>query len=74
MEGLVQVQKGGTKAGRPEGRRYKGTANCRSLVGCGLCRDDSSGRGGAGILVYGGAIKTPRKPFHYSNLKISNRR
>src|SRR5580704_781043 len=26
------------------GQRYKGTANCRSLVGCGLCRDDSSGR------------------------------
>ena len=26
------------------------------------------------ILIHGGAIKTPRKPFHYSNLKISNRR
>ena len=26
------------------------------------------------LLIYGGAIKTPRKPFHYSNLKNSNRR
>jgi hypothetical protein len=26
------------------------------------------------LLIYGTAIKTPRKPFHYSNLKISNRR
>ena len=26
------------------------------------------------LLIYGTAIKTPRKPFHYSNLKNSNRR
>jgi len=26
------------------------------------------------FLIYGTAIKTPRKPFHYSNLKNSNRR
>jgi hypothetical protein len=25
------------------------------------------------LLIHGGAIKTPRKPFYYSNLKISNR-
>ena len=29
---------------------------------------------GQGFLIYGGAIKTPRKPFNYSNLNISNRR
>jgi hypothetical protein len=28
----------------------------------------------AEVLIHGGAIKTPRKPFYYSNLKISNRR
>jgi hypothetical protein len=26
------------------------------------------------LLIHGGAIKTPRKRFHYSNLKNSNRR
>jgi hypothetical protein len=26
------------------------------------------------FLIHGGVIKTPRKPFEYSNLKISNRR
>ena len=26
------------------------------------------------LLIYGTAIKTSRKPFHYSNLKNSNRR
>jgi hypothetical protein len=26
------------------------------------------------VLIHGGAIKTPRKEFHYSNLKNSNRR
>ena len=26
------------------------------------------------LLIHGSAIKTPHKPFHYSNLKNSNRR
>jgi hypothetical protein len=26
------------------------------------------------VLIHGGAIKNPRKPFYYSNLKIPNRR
>ena len=60
---------------RPEASGTKGTAKCRSLVGCGLCRDDSSREWAVReVLIHGDAIKTPRKPFNSNNLTISNRR
>ena len=49
------------------GASYKGTAKCRSLVGCGSVGMTVLG-GHAGILIHGCAIKTPRKPFSLQQL------
>src|ERR1700752_1759491 len=66
VEGLSQVQRqaSGTRA-----RRNADPSSAAASVGMTLL-----GGGGAEVLIHVSAIKTPRKPFHYSSLTISNRR
>ena len=63
MEDLSQVQRVEREAGGPKGGgKVGGPSKLRASQ-----RYKS-------LLIHGGAIKTSRNSFNYSNLKISNRR